>query len=103
MPRRYTLEEERLFARLYELNKAVETLCDHKHGAYFETIIKVTAEFGMSVEAALSPKIAETMRAGLPLLEEDAQGKPVRRLKFFDGRFTLEWPYVKHTLRKGVV
>jgi hypothetical protein len=103
MPRRYVLEDERLFARLYDLNRAVEALSDHRNGAHFETIVKVTADFGMTVEAALTPRVAETMRAGLPLLAEDASGKPVRRLKLFDGRFTLEWPYVKHTLDKGGV
>ncbi len=98
---KYVLADERLFARLYELNKAVEALGELKTSAPFETIIRVSSDFGMLVEAALTPRQAELMRAGLPILTVDAAGKRVRQLKLFDGRFTLEWLYVKHVPEKG--
>jgi hypothetical protein len=41
------------------------------------------------------------MRVGLPILATDAAGKRVRQLKFFDGRFTLEWLFVKHMADKS--
>jgi hypothetical protein len=98
---KYVLEEERLFARLYELNKAVESLNELKTSSNFETIIRVSADFGMMVEAALTPRQAELMRAGLPILTTDASGTRVRQLKLFDGRFTLEWLFVKHVPDKA--
>ncbi len=98
---KYVIEEERLFARLYELNKAVESLNELKTSANFETIIRVSADFGMMVEAALTPRQSELMRVGLPILATDAAGKRVRQLKFFDGRFTLEWLFVKHLADKS--
>ncbi len=98
---KYVLEEERLFAKLYELNKAVESLNELKTVTPFETIIRVSADFGMMVEAALTPRQAEYMRAGVPILTTDASGKRVRQLKLFDGRFTLEWLFVKHVPVRG--
>ncbi len=98
---RYVLEDERLFARLYELNKAVESLNELKTVTPFETIVRVSADFGMMVEAALTPRQAELMRAGIPILTVDVSGKRVRQLKLFDGRFTLEWLFVKHVPERG--
>ncbi|WP_020177260.1 hypothetical protein [Methyloferula stellata] len=98
---RYVLEDERLFARLYELDRAVASLNELKTVAPFETIIRVSADFGMMVEAALTPRQAELMRAGVPILTTDASGKRVRQLKLFDGRFTLEWLFVKHVPERG--
>lgn len=94
-------DDDRLFERLRDLDRAVAALCEFQTLAPFETVIRVTADFGIYVESALTPKAAEALRAGLPLLERDGAGKPVRRLKLFDGRLTLEWPFVKHTLAKG--
>lgn len=45
--------------------------------------------------------LADELGAGVPILDYDAAGKMVRRLKLFNGRFTLEWPYYKHTYEKG--
>jgi hypothetical protein len=98
---KYVLEEERLFARLYELDRAVAALNELKTVTPFETIIRVSADFGMLVEAALTPRHAEHMRAGIPILTTDVSGKRVRQLKLFDGRFTLEWLYIKHVPDKG--
>jgi hypothetical protein len=98
---KYVLEEERLFARLYELNKAVESLNELKTVTPFETLIRVSADFGMMVEAALTPRQSDLMRAGIPILTTDINGKRVRQLKLFDGRFTLEWLYVKHVADRG--
>jgi hypothetical protein len=98
---KYVLEEERLFARLYELDKAVAALNELKTTSNFETIIRVSADFGMMVEAALTPRQADYMRAGIPILTTDVSGKAVRQLKLFDGRFTLEWLYVKHVPVRG--
>ncbi len=98
---KYVLEGERRFARLYELDKVVAALNELKTVAPFETIIRVSADFGMRVEAALTPRQAEHMRAGIPILTTDVSGKRVRQLKLFDGRFTLEWLYVKHVPERG--
>jgi hypothetical protein len=92
---------DRLLERLHELNKAVERLGELQTVAPFETIIRVSADFGMIVEAALTPRTADKLRAGLPLLDFDASGKRVRRLALFDGRFTLEWPFRKHMAGKN--
>jgi hypothetical protein len=67
----------------------------------FETVIRVSSDVGMMVEAALTPQQADYMRVSLPILTNDINGKRVRQLKFFDGRFTLEWLYVKHLADKG--
>jgi hypothetical protein len=91
---------DRLLERLHELNRAVEALNALQTQAPFETIVRVTAEFGMLLEAALTPRAADKLRAGLPLLDYDSAGKAVRRIALFDGRFTLEWPFRKHTLDK---
>jgi hypothetical protein len=98
---RYVLEHERIFARLYDLNKAVEALNDLKTISDFHTTIRVSADIGMMVEAALTPQQADYMRVGLPMMAFDINGNRVRQLKFFDGRFTLEWLYVKHMVDKG--
>jgi hypothetical protein len=98
---KYVLEEERLFARLYELDRAVASLNELKTVTPFETIIRVSADFGMMVEAALTPRQAELMRVSVPILTVDASGKRVRQLKLFDGRFTLEWLFVKHVPERG--
>jgi len=90
-------QDDIIIARLEELQRAVASLAALQTLAPFETTIRVTADFGMRVEAALTPKLAERLRAGLPLLETDEAGRAVRRLKLFDGRFTLEWPFRKHT------
>ncbi len=98
---KYVLEDERLFARLYELDKAVASLNELKTVSPFETVIRVSADFGMMVEAALTPRQAELMRVGVPIMAVDVSGKRVRQLKLFDGRFTLEWLYVKHVPERG--
>jgi len=94
-------DDEKLFAALGDLDRAVQALAMLQTHAPFETIIRVTADFGMRVEAALTPREAERLRASLPLLDKDASGKAMRRIKFYDGRFTLEWPFHKHTYEKG--
>jgi hypothetical protein len=94
-------DDDKLFARLREIDRAVAALGEFQSVAPFETVVRVTADFGIYVETALTPRAAEALRAGLPLLERDGAGKPVRRIRLFDGRFTLEWPFVKHTLDKG--
>jgi len=98
---RYVLEDERIFARIYDLNKAVEALNDLKTVSDFHTVIRVSADVGMMVEAALTPQQADYMRVGIPMMATDIDGNRVRQLKFFDGRFTLEWLYVKHIAVKG--
>ncbi len=101
MVQKYVLDDERLFARLYELSKAVESLNELKTTTSFETTIRVSADFGMLVEAALTPRQSELMRVGIPILTTDVSGMRVRQLKLFDGRFTLEWLFVKHVADKS--
>jgi len=99
---RYVLEDERIFARLYDLNKAVEALNDLKTVSDFQTTIRVSSDVGMMVEAALTPQQADYMRVGIPMMTTDIDGNRVRQLKFFDGRFTLEWLYVKHVVNNAL-
>ena len=101
LPMRELRDGDRFLERLYELERAVAALNEFGSEVPFETILHVPPEFGMLVEKALTPRTADRLRAGLPLLELDASGKMVRRLKLFDGRFTLEWPFRKHTLDKN--
>jgi len=98
---RYVLEDERIFARIYDLNKAVEALNGLKTVSDFQTTIRVSSDVGMMVESALTPQQADYMRVGIPMMATDADGNRVRQLKFFDGRFTLEWLYVKHLPATG--
>ncbi|MHB8885167.1 MAG: hypothetical protein ACYC5H_08755 [Methylovirgula sp.] len=93
----------RLFERLHALDKAVAAVNELQTLAPFETIVRVSADVGMSIESFLTPRLADELDAGIPLLDYDAAGKMVRRLKLFNGRFTLEWPYHKHTYEKGGV
>jgi hypothetical protein len=92
---------DRLFERLHALDKAVAAVNELQTLAPFETILRVSADVGMSIESFLTPRLAEELGAGIPILDYDAAGKMVRRLKLFNGRFTLEWPYYKHTYEKG--
>lgn len=88
----------RLFERLHALDKAVAAVNELQTVAPFETVIRVSADVGMAVEGFLTPRLAEELGAGIPILDRDAAGKLVRRLKLFNGRFTLEWPYYKHSV-----
>lgn len=94
---------DRLFERLHALDKAVAAVNEMHTVAPFETILRVSADVGMSIESFLTPRLADELGAGIPILDYDAAGKMVRRLKLFNGRFTLEWPYYKHTYEKGGV
>jgi hypothetical protein len=91
----------RLYERLHALDKAVAAVAEFETLAPFDTTIRVSADVGMSLESFLTPRLAEELGAGIPILDRDAAGKIVRRLKLFNGRFTLEWPYYKHTYENG--